>query len=340
MAKKKAIPKNIFALGVILIILLASFGVYYYYVRPTGKEDKTLTIYASPAFQKFLDEGLKPAFENKTGIKVIGSYEGGGSQYNKMTLASSTSECDMFLHACPQYIERGYSEGYFKPYVSQYDNQINDSLKSRPMTVGNTTGRLWYSVAWTPLVEIYSNEYSTTPDVATADVTYGLSHPILANNGVYVALMLDSFPTNVRDKMISKCPTWPSNAGATIDGVAKGTYDVAFGYEGTAIQKADQGAPIKSDFVIMNGTKYYTQVIMAAGILKNGHANYALQFIEFVLSSEGQAIMQKYSYRSPYLPYTGKGVVESNDVHKITYDWSKWQDIDAMLVRYEQLAGE
>jgi|GEM_PF-2301942 len=317
-----------------IIIIIAGLSIYHLtYGEHSGKT--TITVYASPAFRLLIDNGLGPAFENKTNIHVVGSYLGGGEQYYKIKITNQT-DCDLFLHAAPLYIEKGYAEGLFISYKTQHEDEINDSLKSREVTYNNINGRIWYAVAWTPLVEIYSiKNYVQAPDIVrNKNVSFGLSHPILANNGIYVALMLESFPEEVTRDIESRCKYQPANAQATIDGVCTGKYDIAFGYEGTVIEYKKKGYPIDSDVTLVDGKKYCTPVLVSAGIVKKGKTDLALKFIEWMLSEEGQSVFQKFYYRPTCAEYSGDGVKITNDVKFVNYNWSKTEEIDSILRKH------
>src|SRR5881409_825371 len=75
-----------------------------------------LVVYTTPALQSLLESLVVPAFRSATGIDVTLVYVSAGEQYNRLRMSGGHPEADVFLHASPLFLEKGYAAGYFLPF--------------------------------------------------------------------------------------------------------------------------------------------------------------------------------------------------------------------------------
>src|SRR5256884_2818652 len=148
----------------------------------------TLVVYTTPALRDLLESLVVPRFHAATGTDVTLVYVSAGEEYNRLRMSGGHPEADLFLHASPLYLEKGFDAGYFLPFQIARNASVPPNFASRSVAGGH----LWYAFAWSPLVEVYDPQLSPTPDLATFDTTFGFPHPLLSNNGIYAVLFFEN----------------------------------------------------------------------------------------------------------------------------------------------------
>src|SRR6058998_2769375 len=135
-----------------------------------------LVVYTTPALQSLLESLVVPAFRSATGIDVTLVYVSAVEQYNRLRMSGGHPEADLFLHASPLFLEKGYAAGYFLPFQISNAN-VPANFASRNVTGGH----LWTAFAWSPLAEVYDPALAAPPDrdLAFINTTFGFPHPLL-----------------------------------------------------------------------------------------------------------------------------------------------------------------
>src|SRR5213593_4018477 len=110
----------------------------------------TLTVYTTPALRAILESLIVPRFRNATGVDVTLVYVSAGEEYNRLRMSGGHPEADVFLHASPLFLEKGYQAGYFLPFSIR-----NTSVPVNFLSRSVAGGHLWYAFAWSPLAEVY-----------------------------------------------------------------------------------------------------------------------------------------------------------------------------------------
>src|SRR2546428_8894648 len=156
----------------------------------------TLVVYTPPALRDLLEALAVPRFKAATGTDVPLVYVSAGEEYNRLRMSGGHPEADLFLHASPLYLEKGFDAGYFLPFQIARSASVPPNFISRSVAGGH----LWYAFAWSPLAAGYGPPLSPTPGLATLDTTFGFPHPLLSNNGIYSLLFFSnvSAPTRAR----------------------------------------------------------------------------------------------------------------------------------------------
>src|SRR5881628_3984339 len=111
----------------------------------------TLIVYTTPALRDILESLIVPRFRNATGVDVTLVYVSAGEQYNRLRISGGHPEADVFLHASPLFLEKGFAGGYFLPFTVRGDSTIPPTFKGSNVKGGHA----WYAFAWSPLVEVY-----------------------------------------------------------------------------------------------------------------------------------------------------------------------------------------
>ena len=70
-----------------------------------------LVVYATPALQSLLESLVVPRFRSETGLDVTLVYVSAGEQYNRLQMSGGHPEADLFLHASPLFVEKGFAAG-------------------------------------------------------------------------------------------------------------------------------------------------------------------------------------------------------------------------------------
>lgn len=295
-------------------------------------QKQTLVLYTTPALKDLLEKDILPRFEKETGRDVEPVYVAAGEQYNRLRMGGDKPEADLFLHASPLFIEKGYQDGYFAAIRVDAAEQGNASFRSREVD----GGRIWYAFAWSPLVEVYGNRFDEPPDLATADVKYGLAHPLLSNNGIYNVLYFETVDPEAGRHALARTTVQPVNARSSINGVADGSFDVTLGYEAVTLLYQSKGAKVESALPSLHGEHHVVPVLISVGLVKDHTHADAERFIDFLFTNETQQRLAK-SYFRPVLegaPSPEKGA-DLAGAEEIRFDWSRWQELESKLKDYE-----
>jgi ABC-type Fe3+ transport system substrate-binding protein len=290
-------------------------------------ESASITVYTTPALRDVLEKVIIPAWNAQGGLRVEPVYVAAGEEFNRLRMSGAQSEADLFLHASPLYLEKGFSEGRFLPIDPALAQPLNATYRS---VSGN--GHAWLAFAWSPLVEVYSPRLGMAPpDMATAQLKYGLAHPTLSNNGVYTALLFETVSPDAGEHARSRTVVQPVNARTNIIGVADGSFEVTLGYEAVAQLFQDQGARIAYGTPLIAGQNVTMPVLFVAGLVDGPHPAEARALVDLIFSKPVQDRFAAYHVRSVYEPPLPPGP----GVRVVPVAWSNWHAIDAVLSRYE-----
>jgi len=199
-----------------------------------------LVVYATPALQSLLESFVVPQFRSETGLDVTLVYVSAGEQYNRLQMSGGHPEADVFLHASPLFVEKGFAAGYFLPFQITRSASVPPNFQSRNVTGGH----LWYAFAWSPLLEVYSPTLGAAPDLAFINTSFGFPHPLLSNNGIYAVLFFENVSAAAGARALAHTVVQPVNARSNILGVADRAFDVTLGYEGVTLFYLNQGARV------------------------------------------------------------------------------------------------
>lgn len=294
-------------------------------------QQKTLVLYTTPALRDLLEQHVIPAFRNATGAAVVPLYVTAGEEFYRVKLSGNRPEADLFVHASPLFLEKGFAEGLIES-VRVEGPRLNATAMSAP-TAG---GHHWYAFAWSPLVEVFAPDLGSAPDLASTNATLGLPHPLLSNNGVYNTILLDDAGAEVARTALERTRVQPTNARATISGVADGSYDVTLGYEAVAAFFVDRGADVEYELPRIHGERATTPVLFSAGLVRNHPHESAAEFLRFLLQDEVQDALGRYYFRSVRDNATAfEGALSVEGVRMVRYDWSEWRALEDRLPEYE-----
>jgi ABC-type molybdate transport system substrate-binding protein len=292
-------------------------------------EKQTLVVYTTPALQEFLERVVLPEFRRDTGLDVVPVYMTASEEYYRTRLAEEHPEADVFVHASPLFLEKGYKDGIIEPMESGVDVPHDD--QSRPVP----GGRIWQAFAWSPLVEVHRPGDGPV-DLATDDGKFGFAHPLLSNNGVYNVLFFEALDPAVGQKALDRTVVQPVNARATIGGVADGSYDLTLGYEAVGRFYQGRGAKIEISLPILANESVTTPVLFSVALVK-GHPHVAApDFVSTFFQPEVQAELAK-SHLRPVLagaPQPSDGL-DVSKARMVQYDWVEWAKLEAALPDYE-----
>ncbi|MHB8632477.1 MAG: substrate-binding domain-containing protein [Thermoplasmatota archaeon] len=252
----------------------------------------TLVVYTTSALQDYLEGFAAPAFTRATGLTLLPVYLSAGEEYNRIRLAPSNPEADLFLLASPLLLEQGYQDG------------IVSATPALPTEVANESrvvagGHYWAAFGWSPIVEAWSPKLSAEPDLARGNETLGLAHPLLSNNGVYVALLFESLhDENAVRRALERTVVQPTNGRATIAGVADGSFQATLGYEAVVTYYQQRGAKVASGVPLMAGRHVTTPVLFSAALVAHHPQGAAEGFLRLLFSPAWQAALPKYGLRA------------------------------------------
>ncbi|HJQ93566.1 MAG TPA: substrate-binding domain-containing protein, partial [Candidatus Thermoplasmatota archaeon] len=242
-------------------------------------EQETLVIYTTPALQEFLERVVLPEFTRDTGLEVVPVYMTASEEYYRLRLSEENPEADVFVHASPLFLEKGYMEGIIEPMDAGVD--LGQGNQSRPVP----GGRIWYAFAWSPLVEVH-RPGDGPADLATDDGKFGFAHPHLSNNGVYNVLLFETLDKTAGQAALNRTVVQPVNARATIGGVAEGSYDLTLGYEAIGRYYQGRGARIDMSVPVLSGEPATTPVLFSAALVRNHPHEAAPEFIKTLFQPE------------------------------------------------------
>src|SRR5437867_11511491 len=119
----------------------------------------TLIVYTTPALRDILESLIVPRFRNATGVDVTLVYVSAGEEYNRLRMSGGHPEADVFLHASPLFLEKGFAAGYFLPFQITRSASVPPNFQTRNVTGGH----LWYPFARSPILEAYSPTLRAAP---------------------------------------------------------------------------------------------------------------------------------------------------------------------------------
>jgi ABC-type molybdate transport system substrate-binding protein len=315
------------------IVIVAIFGLSVVAAIDLQRiSSKTLTVYTSPALRDLLEKDLIPRFRAAGGMPIEPIYTTAGEQYNRLRVYGDDPEADFFLHASPLYVQRGYEDGYFRP-INVSGIELNETFQGASADRGVT----WVAFAWTPVVEVYRPGLPAVPDLATAELRFGLPHPRLSNNGVYSVILYEMVDREAGKWGIDRTVVQPVNARTNIGGVADGTFDVTLGYEAVTRFYQKQGAKVAYGPPNFHGENVTTPVLVTAGIVRGTHEADTRRFVDFLFTNETQSHLAKYYFRSVLGPESDDEAAfpEENHVRVVHFDWADWRKLDEAMPRYE-----
>lgn len=295
-------------------------------------QQETLVVYTSPALKDLFELDLVPRYLAQTGQTVSPVYVAAGEQYNRLRMSGDEPEADVFVHASPLFLEKGYDEGYFEKIVLPEAEANNVSFRSREVN----GGRIWYTFAWSPLVEVYATRLDAPPDLATSNLTYGLAHPLLSNNGIYNVLYFEELDPEAGRHALARTTVQPVNARSSINGVADGSFDVTLGYEAVTLLYQDRGASVAMALPNLRGERHVVEVLVSVGLVRNHPHDEAYRFIRFLFTNETQANLGKYHFRSVVQGAAPPdGGVDVTIGTRVPYDWADWRELEDKLKDHE-----
>src|SRR5712691_3848402 len=161
-----------------IVALVLSVGLALSLTDLYKAQQETLIVYSTPALQSLLESMVVPLFiRANPGVGVTLVYVSAGEEYNRLRMSGGHPEADVFLHASPLFLEKGFSQGYFLPF------QIaNVSVPPDFVSRNVTGGHVWYAFAWSPLAEVYNPALGSAPDLDFMNTTpmFGFPHPLLS----------------------------------------------------------------------------------------------------------------------------------------------------------------
>jgi len=295
-------------------------------------EAETLVVYTTPALADLFAGALSPGFLAAEGARVEPVYVTAGQQYNRLRMSGEHPEADVFVHASPWYLEKGFDEGRFVPI------RIEAAERAEARFLGREVdgGRIWYSFAWTPLLEVYPRSFTAPPDLATADVRMGLAHPLLSNNGVYDVVFFESLDPEAGRRAVERATVQPVNARQSINGVADGSFDLTLGYEAVTLFYQAKGADVASSLPVLHGEERLLPVVASVGLVADHDNPAAASFLAYLFSEETQDALARHHWR-PVLPGHAEpdGARDVVGLDPVLFDWSDWERLEAALPKYE-----
>lgn len=294
-------------------------------------ETHTLVVYTTAALKDYLEKAAIPAFTRQTGVQVVPVYLSAGEEYVRVRMSRDRPEADLFLHASPLFLEKGYRDGVMQPFTNGPDLGLGN--QSRPVP----GGRIWKAFAWSPLVEIYRPGHGPV-DLANDTGKVGFAHPLLSNNGIYNVLFFESLDPAAGARAINRTVVQPVNSAATVGGVADGSYDTALGYEAVAMLYKSKGAAIDDGLPVLGGHQATTPVLFSAALVRNHPHPGAEAFISFLFQPEVQGMLAKYGMRPMDAGAPQPKGLDLANARVLRYDWSHWATLESALPRYEVLS--
>src|SRR5713226_2783462 len=234
----------------------------------------TLVVYTTPALQSLLESLIVPRFQEEMHIGVTLVYVSAGEQYTRLRMSGGHPEADVFLHASPLFLEKGFSEGYFLPFQLAGNVSIPPNFQSRNVTGGH----LWNAFAWSPLGEVYDPTLSGH-DLALINTTFGFPHPLLSNNGIYSVMFFENVSAAVGARALAHTVVQPVNARSNILGIVEGAFQVTLGYEGVTLFYLKQGARVAFDLPLLGGRRFLIPVVFSVALVTVHPKPRALDFI-------------------------------------------------------------
>lgn len=317
------------SISLALLVLAAGVGVAVWDLQSVSV--RTLVVYTTPALRDVLEKDVVPRYEAATGAKVALVYLPAGQQYNRLRMSEGHQEADVFLHASPLYLEKGFDEGFFEPFTLPRDTDIRPEFKARDAP----GGRAWYAFAWSPLVEVYAPTIPLAPDLADASLDFGFPHPRLSNNGAYAVLFFEELAPEAGQRALQHTRVQPGNARTNIAGIADGSFQLTLGYEAVVRFFQGQGASVAYDLPVVDGERVLTPVLFSAGLVRGRTHSDAEEFVQFLFTDATQQHLGQAAFR----PAVNGTVAAASSLaiegaRELHYDWDQWQRLEAALPRY------
>lgn len=291
-------------------------------------ERETLVVYTTPALQEFLERVVLPEFRRDTGLEAVPVYMTASEEYYRTRLAEARPEADVFVHASPLFLEKGYRSGIIEPMDAGVD--LGPGNQSRPVP----GGRIWHAFAWSPLVEVHRPGEGPV-DLATDGGKFGFAHPLLSNNGIYNVLFFEALDPSVGQAALERTVVQPVNARATIGGVADGSYDLTLGYEAVGRLYQGKGAAIEMSVPVLSNETVTTPVLFSVSLVRNHPHAAATEFVKTFFQPEVQAELAA-SYFHPVLEGAEQpDGLDLSGARILHYDWVRWARLESALDDYE-----
>src|SRR5262245_7776926 len=108
-------------------------------------ETGSLVVYTTPALRDYLEGQVIPAWRAQGGIAIEPVYITAGEQYSRLRMAGGAApEADLFMHASPLYLEKGFRDGFFEPIAPSAEASIDEAFRSDEVPGGYK----WIAFAW------------------------------------------------------------------------------------------------------------------------------------------------------------------------------------------------
>jgi ABC-type molybdate transport system substrate-binding protein len=293
-------------------------------------ETRTIVVYTTPALKDFLEKSALPAFTRQTGVQAVPVYLSAGEEYSRVRMSRDRPEADLFLHASPLYLEKGYQDGIVEPIPDPAGATLGLGNESRAVP----GGRIWEAFAWSPLVEVFRPGHGPV-DLGNDTGRVGFAHPQLSNNGIYAVLFYESLDPAAGQSALSRTVVQPVNSAATIGGVADGSYDVTLGYEAVATLYKSKGAKIDDAVPLLHGSNATTPVLFSVGLVRNHPHVAANALVAFLFAPGTQDMLAKYGMRPMVSGAKQPKGLDVAHANVLRYDWSHWAALEEALPRYE-----
>lgn len=232
------------------------------------KKDAALLVFAGAASKPPTEEAAK-AFEEKTGVKVDLVFGGSGYVLSQMELGKTG---DIYFPGSSDYMELAKQKGLVIPetekYVVYLVNAINVQ-KGNPKNI------------------------HSLKDLARSGIKVGIANPEGVCVGLYAVEIIEKNLSPAEKEMLKKnIVNYPESCEKTANAVAMGTVDAVIGwsvFEHWDPEKIET-IPLKKEEIIRVG---YIPVAVSS-FSKNKEL--AQEFIDFLVSEEGQKFYRKYKY--------------------------------------------
>ncbi len=248
-------------LGVAIISLFVSGFVACNSESDNAKKDGKILVSAAISLKESFDE-IATAYKKKTGTKVEISYGASGTLAQQII---NTAPVDIFASA---------------------GEQEMNSLQEKNLLLENSVKIF----AGNSLVEIANKSVDDEETGEIEQILIGNPSTVPAGRYTIESLKKSGSFEEVKGKLI-----FADNIRQVLDGVAQGNVDIGYVYLTDAeISKSSVKIISKVSNDLHSPIRYPIAAIKGG---KNSEA--ALDFIEFVTSEEGQAIIQKYGFTNP-----------------------------------------
>jgi len=245
-------------LGLLLITAIAPAGC-------TPKQAEELGIFAGAASKPALEEAGQ-AFEAKTGIKAYFNFGGSGDVLSQMKLAKSG---DLYIPGSPDYIAIAKRHGAIEP----------ESVKI-----------ISYLVPVIAVQKGNPKNIKSLADLAKPGISVGMGNPQAVCLGLYGVEILEY--NNLLDEVGENIVTQSESCSKTASLVAMKSVDAVIGWH-----VFHDWNPDKIDVVYLEPEQTPRLAYIPAAISSYTYnKDNTRQFIDFLLSEDGQRIFSKWGY--------------------------------------------